>query len=51
MQKVYIVWFTNENGKHAMWAIYADESKAAEAVRYVKEEFGYDTWCNEEEVR
>ena len=49
--KVYLVWFTNENGKAALWGVYADETKAAEVVAMVETEFGYHAWCNDEWVQ
>lgn len=50
MQKVYMVWFINENGKNSLWGVYADESKAEEVARYVFEEFGFYAWCTDEQV-
>lgn len=50
MQKVYIVWFVNENGRHAMWAVYASKEQAAEKVETLKQECGYKAWYNEERV-
>ena len=46
MLKVYIVWFVNENGRHAMWAIYASE----EPPRRCKQDYNYKAWYNEERV-
>jgi hypothetical protein len=50
MQKVYIVWFVNENGRHAMWAVYANEEQAAEKVEMLKQDYNYKAWYNEERV-
>ena len=50
MQKVYIVWFVNENGRHAMWAVYASEEHAAEKVEMLKQDYNYKAWYNEERV-
>lgn len=50
MNKVYIVWFINENGKASIWGIYADEDRAAEMVANAEENFGYKAWYNDEWV-
>lgn len=50
MLKVYIVWFVNENDRHAMWAVYASEEQAAEKVEMLKQDYNYKAWYNEERV-
>lgn len=50
MLKVYIVWFVNENDRHAMWAVYASEEQAAEKVEKLKQDYNYKAWYNEERV-
>lgn len=52
MEKIFIVWYHNEElDKTGIWGIYSDTNKAETVIQYIKANWGYRAWWNEEEVQ